>query len=65
LEIFSRNASGVAFPSAADSGFKPKVTYADVVLGESFNFAPALAPGGGQGGQQAKMMGVDEVFEPQ
>jgi serine/threonine protein kinase len=34
-------------------GFKPRVTYADVVLGESFNFAPALAPGGGQGGQPA------------
>ncbi|MGB9103515.1 MAG: protein kinase [Terriglobales bacterium] len=29
-------------------GFKPKVTYADVALGESFNFAPALGPGGGQ-----------------
>ncbi len=29
-------------------GFKPKVTYADVSLGESFNFAPALAPGSGQ-----------------
>jgi serine/threonine protein kinase len=34
-------------------GFKPKVTYADVSLGESFNFAPALAAGGGQGGQAA------------
>ena len=29
-------------------GFKPKVTYADVALGESFNLAPALAPGSGQ-----------------
>ena len=29
-------------------GFKPKVTYADVALGESFNFAPALGPGSGQ-----------------
>ncbi|HEX9120709.1 MAG TPA: protein kinase [Terriglobales bacterium] len=34
-------------------GFKPRVTYADVALGESFNFAPALAPGGEQGGQPA------------
>ncbi len=34
-------------------GFKPKVTYADVALGESFNIASALAPGGGQGGQPA------------
>ena len=34
-------------------GFNPKVTYADVALGESFNFAPALAPGGGQDGQPA------------
>jgi hypothetical protein len=29
-------------------GFRPKITYADVALGESFNFAPALAPGGDQ-----------------
>jgi serine/threonine protein kinase len=29
-------------------GFKPRVTYADVALGDSFNFAPALAPDGGQ-----------------
>jgi hypothetical protein len=29
-------------------GFKPRITYADVALGESFNFAPALAPGEGQ-----------------
>jgi serine/threonine-protein kinase len=34
-------------------GFKPKVMYADVALGESFNLAPALAPGGGQGGEPA------------
>jgi serine/threonine protein kinase len=34
-------------------GFKPRITYADVGLGESFNFAPTLAPGGGQVGQAA------------
>jgi serine/threonine-protein kinase len=38
-------------------GFKAKVTYADVALGESFNFAPALAAGGGQGGQAATSSG--------
>jgi serine/threonine protein kinase len=34
-------------------GFQPRITYADVALGESFNFAPALVPGGEQAGQAA------------
>jgi hypothetical protein len=34
-------------------GFQPRITYAEVALGESFNFAPALVPGGEQEGQAA------------
>jgi predicted Ser/Thr protein kinase len=34
-------------------GFKPRITYADVSGGDSFNFAPALTPGGEPGDLQA------------